>query len=110
MANSRLQDGVDQWPLLSGSNLTAPRTELYGDGLYDDGVWPAYLIQGPMKLLVGSVPFAVWTGPQNPNNRWTQCDALNAGAVDMVGLPSEGVLLYAGTGVKSFEPFFQWAA
>ena len=55
-------DGIDQWPLLSGRNLTAPRTELYGDGLYADGVWPAYLIQSTMKLLVGSVPFAVWYG------------------------------------------------
>lgn len=60
-------DGLNMWPLLSGTNATSPRTELYGDGQYSDGVWPAFLIQGDLKLLVGTPPFAVWTGPTNPN-------------------------------------------
>ena len=58
-------DGVNLWPQLSGQTNEPARTELYGDGLYSSY---GFLVHSDLKLVLGSVPFAVWTGPQNPNS------------------------------------------
>jgi len=52
-------DGLDMWPLISGNNLTSPRTEI--------PVTRNALISGQYKYLVGQLPYAVWTGPSYPN-------------------------------------------
>jgi len=53
-------DGFDFWPRIAGTNLTAPRKEIYGG--------PGFLISGDYKLLLSpSEVYAVWTGPQSPN-------------------------------------------
>ena len=51
-------DGLDMWPMLSGQNLTSPRTEI--------PLSPG-LISGDYKILVGNNGQAGWTGPQYPN-------------------------------------------
>eukprot|EP00445_Apocalathium_hangoei_P025904 CAMPEP_0203931566 /NCGR_PEP_ID=MMETSP0359-20131031/70134_1 /ASSEMBLY_ACC=CAM_ASM_000338 /TAXON_ID=268821 /ORGANISM="Scrippsiella Hangoei, Strain SHTV-5" /LENGTH=556 /DNA_ID=CAMNT_0050860925 /DNA_START=1 /DNA_END=1671 /DNA_ORIENTATION=- len=52
-------DGLDLWPVLSGSAHRSPRQELvYG---------PDALIQGRFKLLVGMQAIAEWSGPNTPN-------------------------------------------
>lgn len=52
-------DGLDMWPMLSGQNLTSPRTEI--------PLSPG-LISGDYKILVGNNGQAGWTGPQYPNH------------------------------------------
>ncbi|XP_065199150.1 arylsulfatase B-like [Sycon ciliatum] len=52
-------DGLDMWPMLSGANLTSPRTEI--------PLSPG-LISGDYKILVGNNGQAGWTGPQYPNS------------------------------------------
>ena len=52
-------DSMNMWPLISGQNVTSPRTDI-----------PASidtLISGDYKILVGNVDQAGWTGPQYPN-------------------------------------------
>ena len=57
-------DGVNLWPRLSGATQVPPRHEIYGDGLHSSY---GFLINGTNKLILGTIPFAVWTGPMNPN-------------------------------------------
>ena len=57
-ANLPPVDGLDMWPMLSGQNMTSPRTEV--------PLSPG-LISGDYKILVGDVLEAGWTGPQFPN-------------------------------------------
>jgi arylsulfatase B len=52
-------DSLNMWPLISGQNLTSPRTEI--------PVSAQTLIQGPWKLITGSMPYATWQGTQYPN-------------------------------------------
>jgi len=53
-------DSLDMWPLISGANLTSPRTEI--------PFTPDAIIQGNYKLLTGGDnTYAVWTGPVYPN-------------------------------------------
>jgi hypothetical protein len=58
-------DSINLWPMLSGLTDEPARTEIYGDGLNQNY---GFYINGSMKLVLGSVPFAVWTGPVNPNS------------------------------------------
>ncbi|XP_065179088.1 arylsulfatase B-like [Sycon ciliatum] len=51
-------DGLDMWPVLSGQNMTSPRTEI--------PLSPG-LISGDYKILVSKVQMAGWTGPKYPN-------------------------------------------
>jgi len=53
-------DGLNMWPLISGSNKTSPRAEIPVD--------TNTLIQGNYKLLLGTVPWSSWTGPIYPNS------------------------------------------
>jgi len=53
-------DGLNQWDLITGVNLTSPRTEIPVSG--------NALIQFPYKLLTGSQEKGnYWTGPLHPN-------------------------------------------
>ena len=53
-------DGLDMWPMISGSNLTSPRRELIVDH--------NTLIMGRYKLMVDEwINFATWTGELFPN-------------------------------------------
>ena len=52
-------DSLNMWPMLSGHNMTSPRTEVH--------VRADALVQGAYKLLVGKMPGAAWAGPQYPN-------------------------------------------
>ena len=51
-------DGLNMWPMLSGQNMTSPRTEI--------PLSPG-LISGDYKILVSNISFSVWTGPVFPN-------------------------------------------
>ena len=53
-------DGFNVWPLVSGTNLTSPRNELYVDN--------NTLIQGNYKYLKGQVSWASWSGNIFPNS------------------------------------------
>ena len=50
---------VSLWGIVSGSNSTPPRAELYIAGVYYDG--------NGLKLMSGRPGEAVWTGPFYPN-------------------------------------------
>ena len=52
-------EGLDMWPLLSGKNMTSPRTEIFFSS--------QALIVGNWKLLTGSIKSAAWAGPTYPN-------------------------------------------
>lgn len=52
-------DSVNVWPMVSGVNLTSPRTSI----LVREGL----LVQGKWKLHVGQMIEASWGGPQYPN-------------------------------------------
>ena len=52
-------EGLDMWPLLSGKNMTSPRTEIFFSS--------QALIVGDWKLLTGSIKSAAWAGPTYPN-------------------------------------------
>lgn len=52
-------DSLNMWPLISGANMTSPRTEIL--------VREDTLVQGRYKLIVGTVDHAGWAGPQYPN-------------------------------------------
>ena len=61
-------DSMNMWPFVSGQNSTSPRTDI-----------PASkntLISGDYKILIGNVPEAGWTGPQNPNNTHHKVNAV----------------------------------
>ena len=81
-------DSLDMWDLLSGRNLTSPRTEIAFTPLR--GLQPLppptrnhvsraglgdlldpMLIQGEYKLLMGKVDQCWWQGPQYPNGSST---------------------------------------
>ena len=51
-------DGLNMWPMLSGQNMTSPRTEI--------PLSPG-LISGDYKILVSNLNYSVWTGPIFPN-------------------------------------------
>ena len=57
-ANLPPVDGLDMWPMLSGQNMTSPRTEV--------PLSPG-LISGDYKILMGVNEQAGWTGPHYPN-------------------------------------------
>lgn len=71
-ANLPPVESFNLWPLLSGANATAPRTELaIGVG---PNVVPGHnlttvqgLIIPPYKLLIGPLGQDIWQGPQYPN-------------------------------------------
>ena len=52
-------DSLDFWPLLSGTNTTAPREEIL--------VTASALVTKQYKLLTGNQAGASWSGPQYPN-------------------------------------------
>eukprot|EP00117_Sycon_ciliatum_P033144 scpid65228/ scgid25566/ Arylsulfatase B; N-acetylgalactosamine-4-sulfatase len=58
-ANLPAVDGLDMWPVLSGQNMTSPRTEI--------PLSPG-LISGDYKILDTRMLQAGWTGPQYPNS------------------------------------------
>lgn len=74
-------DSVDQWPYLSGQTSVPPRTEVpFGTSRNPKDIWCTQsnnidvhtVIQTDQnghlfKLIVGQGPFAVWSGPQTPN-------------------------------------------
>ena len=51
-------DGLNMWPMLSGQNVTSPRTEI--------PLSPG-LISGDYKILVSNISFSIWTGAIFPN-------------------------------------------
>ena len=53
-------DGFNVWPLISGKNLTSPRTQI---PISEQG-----LIDGDYKYLIGNISFASWSGSQFPNS------------------------------------------
>eukprot|EP01083_Nonionella_stella_P022659 62666_1 len=52
-------DGVNIWPLVSGQNVTSPRTQI---AVFDNA-----LIDGNYKYLIGNIGFASWGGDKYPN-------------------------------------------
>jgi len=66
-------DGLDVWPLLSGANLTSPRTEIPAgsDGVeanLKNGTQVQALIRADgYKLIIGELDQNIWTGPKYPN-------------------------------------------
>ena len=84
-------DGVDLWPLLSGTNSTPPRTEIWlgsgGAGDSDnsnDPIVQAYIRADGYKIIYGNVIENAWTGPFYPNASTNWCDtcALDCGTID----------------------------
>lgn len=86
-------DSLDVWPLVSGTNLTSPRTEWPLTPMGEDttrathGGDAAYMAEGRYKLIVGErVEQAGWCGQVHPNisRRWdsfkdvTNCSARGA--------------------------------
>ena len=81
-------DGFDMWPMISGANLTSPRTEVpiganasevnmskfYNGTVVQGIVTTAGPAGGLWKLLVGEVPQNIWTGPQYPNQSTSWVD------------------------------------
>lgn len=81
-------DSIDQWPMLSGANVSAQRTRveigstpgMHSSGLdsiqgdrYDFHAMVGGLIVPPYKILIGygdndGINMAGWTGPQSPNS------------------------------------------
>ena len=53
-------DSINQWPMISGQNLTSPRDELF--------ITEDLLIQGDWKLITGKASSASWAGPTYPNS------------------------------------------
>ena len=53
-------DSLDMWPMLSGQNLTSPRTQVPLD--------IHALIDGDYKIITGPSAQAGWTGPHYPNS------------------------------------------
>jgi len=60
-------DSFNLWPLISGQNLTSPRTEIELGDSVAKVTQIGGLIQGKWKLLVGPVSQNGWTGPTYPN-------------------------------------------
>lgn len=58
-------DSLNLWPMLSGANLTSPRSELFMNA--DTAKGGGCLIQGDWKLLTGKISSASWAGPTYPN-------------------------------------------
>lgn len=52
-------DSIDQWPLLSGATSVPPRAEVH--------ISAHTFIRGDLKLIVGSVASACYSGPLYPN-------------------------------------------
>jgi len=68
-------DSLNMWPLLSGTNMTSPRTEVWLTPLSGDRAnatnprsADAAIILGRHKLIVGNISQASWTGRLHPNN------------------------------------------
>ena len=59
-ANLPQVDGLNMWPLISGQNLTSPRTEIP----IDDNV----IISGDYKLILGTHDYASWSSKVFPNS------------------------------------------
>ena len=82
-------DSLDMSALLLGTNATSPRREVWIGVDTDDGNDGATLVQGIIsaadgfKLLVGTVPEAIWQGPLFPNatTKEPAHDALDCGNV-----------------------------
>lgn len=65
-------DGMNMWDLLSGKNMTSPRTDVVlgqqGGRRQGEMMSGWGLVSGDYKILVGHVNQAGWTGPQYPNS------------------------------------------
>ena len=77
-------EGLDQWPLISGSNSTAPRTEVVIGGDTTDGSDGATLVVGIIrsdgfKLLIGNITGGCWQGPLSPNGTYVGDCPLDCG-------------------------------
>jgi hypothetical protein len=59
LASLRYVRSALRWPMISGTNRTSPRTELFVTG--------DLLIQGDWKLITGKAKSASWAGPTYPN-------------------------------------------
>lgn len=58
-------DSLDIWPLITGSNLTSPRTEIPLSSVDLKG---SAFISGDFKIVLGTQGGkGIWTGPQSPN-------------------------------------------
>lgn len=84
-------EGFDLWPLLSGANMTGPRTEVWlgsgGTGDSDNSKAPivqGYIRADGYKILYGDVIENAWTGPFYPNATTNWCDTcpLDCGTID----------------------------
>eukprot|EP00039_Didymoeca_costata_P011473 m.161127 g.161127 ORF g.161127 m.161127 type:complete len:214 (+) comp15184_c0_seq10:1188-1829(+) len=73
-------DSLNMWPMISGVNMTSPRTEWMLTPLTDPMIpgragGDAAYIYGRYKLLLNNVAQASWQGPQYPNasvwDTWT---------------------------------------
>lgn len=72
-------DSLDMWPMLSGANMTSPRTHVPigsntggESGRTSGNTTVGGLIVPPYKIILGmntndTLDMATWTGPQNPN-------------------------------------------
>jgi arylsulfatase I/J len=94
-------DGFNMWPMISGANLTSPRTEVpvganasevnlssYYNGTVVQGlVTTAAPGGGLWKMLIGEVQQNIWTGPQYPNASTSWVDN-----PERCGIPSDPVV------------------
>ena len=101
-------DGFNMWPMISGANLTSPRTEVpiganasevnlqgYFNGTVVQGiVSTAGPAGGLWKLLVGEVPQNIWTGPQYPNQSTSWVDQPERCGIPMVPVVGKGGCLF----------------
>ena len=66
-------DSLNLWPMLSGQNLTSPRTEIpLTVGVDDTSILTPRdvgegLIVGPWKYILGNANMGIWMSPQYPN-------------------------------------------
>ena len=66
-------DSLDMWPMISGANLTSPRTEIVaGSDAVECNVGTGTQVQALIradgyKLIIGMLDQNIWTGPYYPN-------------------------------------------
>ena len=99
-------DGLNMWPMISGANLTSPRTEVpLGSAALEANMQKFYngtVVQGLVttaagglwKLLIGEVEQNVWTGPLYPNKSSSWVDNPERCGIPMVPVVGKGGCLF----------------
>jgi len=67
-------DGIDVWPLISGKNLTGPRTEILLGTQTFQNTTVGGIISGRYKLITGLQEMSGWQGPFFPNSTFWEAE------------------------------------